>query len=682
MNKIHCAVCWMSALLFVAGPFELQAQINSWNKSTDGLWADNVNWSSGTAPSNDYAVYITNGLSKTVLIDADTPAGNLTITNLYIWSTTSAYTNTLLLSSNSAPLIVVSNLYVGTTAKVFRNSALTVDGGTLSASNAVLYVGPSQVGDNSGRGLFSQSGGTCSFKGLIVATDYNSSGRLILTGGLLVVTNGGGMQIGRNASGIMTQSGGKVITTGVTLGSSQIGDGSLVITGGTNINTSALRVGNYGVATNDRAVGTLFLGGGLLTMAPANGDTSVGFNGIGTFTQTNGVANLAGAVSLGYSDVGLGAGTINISGGTNNMGKGLWVGLGSNSVGTVWLTGGNLNVLSGTQVGHRGVGTITVSNNAIWTAAAVTVGNQAGSRGTLNVVGGSNIFSSTLTIGNAAGSTGTVSISGGYLATPGIYFCSNGTTAAQGSLLLSNGGVLEANNLVSGPSGSGGFRSQNGGVLQFTTNTPAITNNSAGSMVVTNAVISYRNVTAADIYNSQVSNITFQGANTFRLNNATNASSGQAFTFANTLGGTNFANLELYNGSTYRGGAVTIGSGGSLMVTNGTSTISSNLIFQSDSTYHVRLGSTGTYDRVSVGGTVTLGGALDLQLTAPPVRGFYYTLIDVAGSAPSSVSGSWSGTATASYGGTNYVLSVYTGRGDGNDVVVAWLTRGTVIFVQ
>jgi hypothetical protein len=73
---------------------------------------------------------------------------------------------------------------------------------------------------------------------------------------------------------------------------------------------------------------------------------------------------------------------------------------------------------------------------------------------------------------------------------------------------------------------------------------------------------------------SQLTNIAFQGANTFRLNAASNAVSGQDYTFNTGLGATNYAGLEMINGATaWRGGNLTIGSGGTMLVSNTTANV-------------------------------------------------------------------------------------------------------------
>src|SRR6185369_15803558 len=72
-----------------------------------------------------------------------------------------------------------------------------------------------------------------------------------------------------------------------------------------------------------------------------------------------------------------------------------------------------------------------------------------------------------------------------------------------------------------------------------------------------------------------LSGIAFAGANTFQLNSASNTTAGQTYTFQSVAGNpSNYVNLALVNGSTaFRGGNLTIGSTGSLLISNTTATI-------------------------------------------------------------------------------------------------------------
>ena len=350
-------------------------------------------------------------------------------------------------------------------------------------------------------------------------------------------------------------------------------------------------------------------------------------------------------------------------------------------------------------------GQVSLADPSTGTSWGFTIGYGAGKTGTVEVAGAGSEFTFTAS-GTGPGEYGAVRVgdSGvgrlvvtnrstfGFYSRSGMSVGSTSNSAGS-SVWVADGGLLDFRRQPDNPDGitvgnyPGNSVSNSGGIFQFAFAAPNITPGAFGNVVVTNGTISFRNIANADVkgnWTGTLTNILFQGNNTFRLDAATNVnSSSQAYTFAAGLGATNYVNLELLNGSTYRGGNVTIGAGGSLAVRGGVATVSSNLTFQSGGTYRVTIRATNDVDRVAVGGILTLGGAtLDIQLMAPPQKDFPYLFIDNAGSAP--VSGQFgSGYVTASYGGTNYAFTVRTNRGDGNDVVTGWfINKGTVVFVR
>lgn len=150
----------------------------SWTNTASGLWADASNWVPG-APSNS-AVYITNALSKTVTIDAATPAGNLNNQNLYLWSPGSAI-NTLLLSGNVTPLLLGGSVaYIGNSAGA-GTGLLALDHGNLVATNSSssfqLFVG------YAGTGTLTVSNGTFTAQQLTFGKQAGSQGTWNLLGG-------------------------------------------------------------------------------------------------------------------------------------------------------------------------------------------------------------------------------------------------------------------------------------------------------------------------------------------------------------------------------------------------------------------------------------------------------------------------------------------------------------------
>jgi hypothetical protein len=267
-----------------------------------------------------------------------------------------------------------------------------------------------------------------------------------------------------------------------------------------------------------------------------------------------------------------------------------------------------------------------------------------------------------------------------------LLYVGRNTGTAGSSVYVGDGGLLDLGNggLWVGNL-AGNSVSNSGGVFQFASAAPSITPGAFGKIAVSDGTIAFRAIADADVkgnWTGTLANMLFDGNNTFRLDAATNLNSAsQAYTFATGLGATNYVSLELFNGATYRGGGVTIGAGGSLTATGGVATIAGDLTFQAGGTCRLVIGGTHAYSRIAAGANVTLGGAtLELQLRAPPQKDFPYLFIDNAGANPTS--GQFAtGSVTASFGGTNYVFAVRTNGGSGNDVVVGWFTKGTLIRV-
>ena len=104
--------------------------------------------------------------------------------------------------------------------------------------------------------------------------------------------------------------------------------------------------------------------------------------------------------------------------------------------------------------------------------------------------------------------------------------------------------------------------------------------NGAGNIALNNGWVSFNAVTNVDVmsnWGGPLTNLTFSGANTFRLNAATNtATANQTYVFDPGLGATNYAGLEMINGATrYRGQAgnsltigQNVGSGGTILCSN------------------------------------------------------------------------------------------------------------------
>jgi hypothetical protein len=299
-----------------------------------------------------------------------------------------------------------------------------------------------------------------------------------------------------------------------------------------------------------------------------------------------------------------------------------------------------------------------------------------------------------LNVGNSGGPFSSLVVSNGgqVLVYRTTYIGS--ATSGNNSILVGPGGLLEmgvgnyGDALIIG-SAAGNTISNSGGVFQFKASAFNNINNGGNSanISITDGTVSFCGITDADVgvsapggkLNNTV--MTWSGANTFMLNNATNKSSGQAYTFQ-PGNPTNFARLALLNGSLYRGGTATFGSGGVLMVTNGAAAIT-NVVLQAGATLAVHLKATNDYSQLTALGTVDVtGSTLAVSLGAAPDRdGFEYVIIrkNTAGGVTGTFANS---TVIPTFGGREYPLRVNYAGGDGNDVSLVYRAPGTVFTIR
>jgi hypothetical protein len=260
-----------------------------------------------------------------------------------------------------------------------------------------------------------------------------------------------------------------------------------------------------------------------------------------------------------------------------------------------------------------------------------------------------------------------------------------GGALGSGTVLLDDSGMVEVNTLYVGSNLVNGAQSaltNSGGILQFTTASPALTIRAGGRCVVTNGTVSFRAIVNADVFCNQAgkpldsaAKVIWEGAtNAFRLNAATNVAN-QHYTFTSTLGATNFARLDLFNGSKFNGN-VMIGSGGTLAAAGSASSITGALTLASSAFLDMTVG--GSNDYLAVTGSVNLGSAtLKLGFAANPAALFPIRLVRAAGGLGGTRLGS--DLVSASYAGQAYSLVV---RYTGTDVVLTPAAKGTIISVR
>lgn len=262
-------------------------------------------------------------------------------------------------------------------------------------------------------------------------------------------------------------------------------------------------------------------------------------------------------------------------------------------------------------------------------------------------------------------------------------------------VLVTDGGVLDHRllNYTGWPLGydvsNTGNRIMNvGGIYQFSLSNPdqlGMTIGEFGSFSIENGTLSFRATAGANVHCGESGQrfdsatiLAWLGNNTFRLNNASNTlAASQTYTFTTNSGPAHFAGLDLYNRSNYRNGDVTLGDGGALTVSGGSSAVLGGLAFEPGGRMVVALGDGTNPGHLAVGAGATLGGAtLDLTATVEPPLGQRFTLLTAAGGVDGEfVNG---GVEIRSPGRIWYLSLTY----DATHVYATHVKRGTVIAIR
>jgi len=481
------------------------------------------------------------------------------------------------------------NLFDGATT--MRNSLIISNGGRLntipttgyitytrngSYSNSIIVTGNGSVWSNSAQFFDFSSGGlggdriTVAKGGLLVSTGSEFAIGYFTPDERLTITDAGStarilnsLILGQNAASnaVIVANGGKLVSTAISIGGASGSDrNTLTVTGSGSVlsnlaggSTTALRIGIASAKSNSLVIsqsGKVY----------NDGDLTIG--------------NSAGAFGNGVTVTGSGSVLTNI---------------GSLIVGNYLLVP-SYNFL-------------TVSNGGKAFFANAYVGGSAAN----------NALNSQLTV------TGTGSFF--KVQSGGAFHLGGGAAGGNdNAALINHGAVLEANSLTIRVGSTGNTISNRNATYQFTA-APTVTPN-GGIISVTDGTISYRATTVADVRYSAVSGMQFAGANTFMLNAASNtaAAGTQTYTFDTVPGNpTNYANLVMVNGqtaygNTVNGGNITIGSAGSMLISNTTATINgvftnhgSVNIVNAKATYQSVVYNSGTNNMLNSVGTFNSG---------------------------------------------------------------------------
>ncbi|MEI6165669.1 MAG: hypothetical protein WCS52_00590 [bacterium] len=650
----------------------------------------------------------------------------------------------VLVVTNNGSLTVVG-CYFGNNAADSNNTAVVTGGGSLlsnSSAGVYFYVGF----DGSRNQLTIQNGGTV-YNGFqcAIGGGAGSNNVVLVTGAGSTFTNvsriavgsgtGGGNQLtitngGRAYNGVDGKLGSMnnaVLVTGkdstwamsapLTIG--VVGDHNqlTIANSGLVVNTTAF-IGSPVAASNNTVLVTgagsvwsnssyIYVGvsGMDNQMTISNGGTvynSLCRIGQSTDSASNNTVLVTGAGSVwangGDLEMFRTGSRVTVSdGGKAYNGKG-YVGK-SPAIGNLLLVTGQNSVWSNSSTLYVGAGAtsnqMTISGGGAVICASGFIGKDGGNSNTGLVTGAGSVWdtrSGTLYLGSGTGgSNNQLMITSG-----GAVYCGDLTigqnAASANGVLLQDSGILRPTGIVSF-NGTGQSLTNAGGILEFSSVAPTITLN-GNVMVMNGGTMAFRNVTTVDVKanwttSSSVGLMSYSGNNTFQLNNATNATTLQGYTFATGMGSTNYTRLELINNSLWRGGSLTVGTGGSALFSNGTAVVQGSLTNNGGiltvadcsltvtgacylgSATIINMSSNSAAPSLTVGGTLTLPASATFNYTGTLTRDSQVTLM--------------SGTPIVNLGD----LSGWTGapathrlRVVGNSLVLTPRTMGFIIEVQ
>lgn len=505
------------------------------------------------------------------------------------------------------------------------NAGATIGGDTGADANSVMVSGPGSVWSNTGAVVVGQRGAG---NQLIVTNGgvvYSASGILgndglarnslaVVTGDGSVWTNtgtltvgfaGGGHQLAISESGKVYSAAGTIGSAGITnlvtvsgagsswnivsnllLGNSGFGNQLIVSDGGTVNNVTGFVggvSGGFAAASNQSVLvtgsGSVWSNSASLIIGASSSSNSLAVRSGGKVYNTDAFIGSAANLNNNAALVTDSGSVWTVSG---NLNVGRTAGSGSASGNSLIISNGGMvattSATVGSNTGANNNRAVVTDAGSIWTNAGTLLVGFRGFSNSLLITNGGVVYASAAALGSGTvvDRDNTVTITG-----EGSQFILTGAgvtvgTAAKGTnrVLVTEGGLLEANTLIASAAAQN-IISNVGGIYQFTTNAPTITTNSASPITLADGTISFRGITNASVYanvlgsGNRLTNISYSGNNTFRLNSSSNASGVAAYTFRTGLGATNYVALELVNGDTlWRSGTLTIGADGSLLASN------------------------------------------------------------------------------------------------------------------
>jgi T5SS/PEP-CTERM-associated repeat protein len=434
-----------------------------WTSPSSGFWGDTNNWSGHSAPIDTSSVIISNANTKTVTIDAATPAANLTIASLKL-SAPGGSTNTLLLSNagTNNPLYLFNGLTMSPGGAMhITNSAVTVDNsvnfididGSVTMDGGLITFGDitstTKVGVASS-GIFTINSGSVSTGRLKVGADLTNAlgvlklnggglevslefsaghslgttGVVSVLGGHLIVTNDD-TRIGDAGVGQMTVSNATLLLTNLIIAHDSFSLGTLTLQSGAEIQV----LNNISVGRFPGATGAVFMAGGQLS---APGQTLyVGREGAGQMTISNGSVQAASA-QIAAVPTNTASGVLTVSGGSLSMSSNFLVGS-SMSTGQVLVTGGTISAANSAGAGSMSIlsGNLTLSGGSVSTDSLLltnSAGTFAFNTGILNVKNATVANGSPFIVGNGVA--------------PAVFNMTGGTNTFVNGLTISSNAIL------------------------------------------------------------------------------------------------------------------------------------------------------------------------------------------------------------------------------------------------
>ena len=568
-------------------------------------------------------------------------SGTLTLSNGSVWSGAGAVQTafsgpftvqqgTLLLGGGTHT--VTGEAVIGgvvTHGGAGQNAKIQVDAGALSVSGFL------SVGRGNGTGAVSSDlvlNNAASVTAGNISAGFNAGNTANLPKGSITL----------NGTSSLTVSGGtnRVFFLGESVGS----DMTLTVNDSAVVTNTTGRVGLNNNANNSASLtigsatgkGTVIMNGGTINVSST--DIGKGLNntqaGNGTLTvKTGATYNNEGDFRTGFAGSASGQATVNVDGGTINIGSTVtrWMQIGywdfTNS--TINVTGGNLNLNGGSSIRFN------INNNTGTNAINQSGGNVTFYSDNQTTIGGTGVLEMQA-VGGAA-SNNTYNLNGGTLTVTQVM-----STATTGTRTFNlNGGTLKAAKATTAflNLGAGNARAnvRNGGALVDTNGFDVTI-----AQALEHSNVGGDNATDGGLTKSGLGKLTLSGVNTYTGNTTINsgtlalASTGSIANSATIIANGTFdvsavTGFTVGASQTLRGSGSVIGAttvNGTLAPGNspGLLTFSGDLSLGASSTSQLEINGTtrgSGYDAVDVGGALSYGGVMSLVFDAPISAGTY-----------------------------------------------------------